>query len=367
MRTFSPLLSVAAIALFLAGCGSEPPPKEVVRPVKMLTLGDSSAGNTRVYPGTVNAMETARMSFESAGRIIELPIKEGQKVAKGELLARLDPVDFEAQLNSAKAEFSQAKAEYNRNRSLYEQKVISLAAFQVKEKEFEVAQSKMQIAQKAFDETYLKAPFEGVVAEKAVKNYEQVQAKQLICTVQDVSQLEVVVNVPENDMARGAPQETIEELNKQIKVFAKFDIAPDKEFPLKLKEYQTQADPTTQTFRITLVMNPPKNVSILPGMTATVVVPARDLGINPGKQFAIPANAVVSDASGKSFVWLVREDSTVKKVPVEVGQMSGDSIRVQSGLKSGETIAVSGVNALRDGMKVRPYEDKKEDEQAEQG
>lgn len=351
-----------ALAALLGGCGSEPEPEPVVRPVKMMTLGASSGGNTRVYPGTINAMETAQMSFESGGRLIELPINEGQPVKKDVLLARLDPVDFEASLNSAKAKFAQAKAEYQRNRSLYEQKVISLATFQVKEKEFEVAQSEMQIAQKAFNETFLKAPFDGVIAQKAVKNFEQVGAKQLICVVQDISQLEVVVDVPESDMARGRPQKTVEELNQTLDVKVEFASKPGESFPLKLKEYQTSADPETQTFRITMVMTPPENSGILPGMTASVIVPTRDLGINQGKQFTVPANAVLSDADGKSFVWLVGDDMVVKKQPVEVGQMHGADILIQSGLKEGEKIAVSGVNALRDGMTVKPYEDKKPEE-----
>ncbi|MEM1059617.1 MAG: efflux RND transporter periplasmic adaptor subunit [Verrucomicrobiota bacterium] len=355
LNCFSGLLTVL---LLLAGCASEPEPEEVVRPVKMLTLGKESEGNVRVYPGTVNAMQTGRMSFDNDGRVIELPINEGQKVKKGQLLARLDPADFEAELNSAKAEFAQAKAEYNRNRQLYEQKVISLATFQVKEKEFEVSQSQMQIAQKAYDETFLKAPFDGVVAEKSIKNFEQVRAKQLICTIQDVTQLEVVVDVPESDMARGRPQESVEEINKRMNVKAEFASIPGAEFPLRLKEFQTQADAATQTFRITLVMTPPPDSSILPGMTASVIVPVQDLGMRPGTQFNIPANAVVSDAEGKSFVWLVDADEKIKKVPVEVGKMSGQDIAVTSGLEEGQTIAVSGVNSLRNGMKVRPFEDK---------
>ena len=115
----------------------------------------------------------------------------------------------------------------------------------------------------ALDDTCLRAPFSGVVAKRHVENHQEVQAKAPIVFLQDLSQIEVVVDVPETlaaQIRKGyAPD-----------VAARFACAQDKTFPLTLKEFSTKADPQTLTYQAVLVMPRPQGVSILPGMTATV-------------------------------------------------------------------------------------------------
>ena len=99
------LLLVVAFTAVLAGCERQEQERtSAVRPVRILTIGDGSIGRSLAYSGQIRAGETAELGFEVAGRIIELPVKEGQQVNEGDMLARLDPADYQAGLNQAEAE-----------------------------------------------------------------------------------------------------------------------------------------------------------------------------------------------------------------------------------------------------------------------
>jgi len=178
-----------------------------------------------------------------------------------------------------------------------------------------------------------------------VENFEEVQAKQPIVSLQDISQIEILINVPETVMATIKAGEVPE-------VFARFDTAPGRQFPLTVKEYSTQADPQTQTYQVVLLMPQPESVSILPGMTATVV------GTQSGgkdEPIILPAIAVLEDAEGNAYVWIFNEkDETVQKRKVTVGRMTGSAnINILEGISGGEKIVTAGLTKLREGMKVR--------------
>jgi RND family efflux transporter MFP subunit len=131
---------------------------------------------------------------------------------------------------------------------------------------------------------------------------------------------------------------------------------PDRSFPAQITEYSTTADPVTRTFSATLRFDPPDDVSIQPGMTATVRidVPPNLKNAVGMSGISIPASAAITDETGDAFVWLVEPNAmTVKRTPVKLGILSGERVFVESGLKSGQQIAISGVHHLRDGMLVR--------------
>ncbi|MEE9152527.1 MAG: biotin/lipoyl-binding protein [candidate division NC10 bacterium] len=110
------------LSLTAAGC-SEKPVEEgpVARPVKILTIGGPNSAGWREYPGSIKGAQTAEMAFEVSGRIIERPVKEGEKVKKGTVLARLDDRGYVAKLDVAKANLRKAEADYRRGQSIYDE------------------------------------------------------------------------------------------------------------------------------------------------------------------------------------------------------------------------------------------------------
>lgn len=343
------MMLVAAMSLGIAGCGSEPPPekREIVRPVKVLMLEASGVVARRSFPGTVRASERAELSFDQPGRLVELPIKQGDQVEAGQLLAKLDQRDFQSNVNAAQSEYEKARANFKRAAELIKKDFISRSDYDRIKAAMDVARSDFEKAEKSLEDTELKAPFAGVVSRRFVENFQDVQAKQVILNLQDTSHIELVVDVPERLVARKGQRGT-------VNLVALFEAAPGKEFPVTIKEFATQADPKTQTFEYVLTMPQPEDVNIQPGMTATVK--AKGDEAIASSAFIIPALAVFADEAGQSSVWVIdQKDNTAHRRGVTTGDLTGDAdITILEGLEDGEMIAITAVAQLREGMQIRP-------------
>jgi RND family efflux transporter MFP subunit len=217
---------------------------------------------------------------------------------------------------------------------------------EAKEAEIKSLQASVDAAKLQLSYTYLKAPFSGVISRRYVDNFQEIRAKQSIVSLDDITSVEILVDVPEIVMATIRQSTTVEAI-------AEFASAPGKKYPIALKEFSTRADPKTQTYQVVLQMPQPDDVNILPGMTATVSGNPKT-GEKEQERFLIPAIALVSDAAGSAHVWIVdKETMKVKQRPVKAGDLTGtDSIEILEGIKSGEIVAVSGVSRLREGMQV---------------
>ena len=353
----------AAVGLLFAGtvafsgCGEEPAPAApVARPVKILTIDTRGAVETREFSGTISAAQHSEMAFEVPGKITDFPVVEGQVVKKGDLLVRIDPRDMAALADVDTAKVRLAKAEYDRMKKLFEADVASEQELDRAKRAYEVTTAKSQGSTKGLEDTELFALFDGIVAKKLVKDFENVQAKQPVLILQDTSNLEIDVTIPEADAVKSVRGMSLEERTARVNPRVIVTSLPDRSFPAHLTEYSTTADPVTRTFSATLRFDPPDDINISPGMTATVIidVPANTLLARGGAGISIPASAAITDETGQAFVWVIEPGSmAVKRTTVQLGSLSGTRVFVSSGLASGQQIAISGVHQLRDGMIVR--------------
>ncbi|MDD1616053.1 MAG: efflux RND transporter periplasmic adaptor subunit [Methylococcaceae bacterium] len=370
---------LALLVLCLSACSKkaeEQPKAPAARPIKLMTIGEtvSSSSNgstqTRKLPGTVKATDQVDLAFQVAGTLIDLPIKEGQRIKKGDLVAKLDTRDFISNLNNAKgvvakanASVEYANAEYQRYRNIkatdagaVSDSIVSLkqTSLRVSKADLQSAQAGLAIAQDQLDYTSLRAPFSGIVARKYVDNFQELKAKQAVVSIQNISDIDITVDVPEMMMT------PIRKTKPQF--FAEFAADSSRRFELKLKEAALQADPQTQTYRVVLSMPAPTGIRILSGMTATVSIEFAEANVNTvvmsETNTVIPLIAVLADNANKSTVWVVDEKTmSVHRRDVKTGDLSGaDSIRINSGLKEGEVIAISGVSKLQEGQVVRKFE-----------
>lgn len=343
-------LFLPGLLLILGGCQDRDPEAQpeapVVRPVKSMVLPEHG-GMTRTFPGTVRATRRVELSFKVSGKLIELPVKEGQMVSKGELLARLDSRDQEAVVEAAEAEYHKALADYRRAEELMEKDYVSKAHFDRTRAQKDVAASRLARARKALEDTYMRAPFDGLIALRHVENFTDVRAKQPVLSLQDPSALEVVVDIPEDMVAlyRAAVPMTIK---------ARFSSLPGREFPLSIREFAAQADPVTRTYQMVLTLADHQDVNLLPGMTAEVSVTQgnQEKGATPA--FTLPASALF-EADGRQWVWVIDPGThRVSRREVQAEKPHDGMVVVLQGLQPNELVATAGVHHLKEGMVVKP-------------
>jgi len=354
-RTQGLTAAVACCLLACIGCAKEAPPapEPTVRAVRLFEVGSENLLSQREYPGHITAATEAQVSFEVGGRILELPVDQGQRVREGDLLARLDPSDYQAQLDASTAQRNAALADYERFEELLAKDAVSQRDFETRKRNWEVAEANLRIEEKNLADTTLRAPFAGRVARTYVERFQNVQAQEPVLLLQDDQHLEIDVSLPEAALLQIGRSVDLRTLNDLLNpVVAISSLPPTTTFPARLQELATAADPTTRTFEATFAFDAPSEVLILPGMTALVRMNATIDELGAG--IAVPASSSVIDANGASSVWRVDRDTMqVHRVDVELGELSGDSVVVERGLEPGDLIAASGANQLREGMQVR--------------
>ncbi|TDG15367.1 efflux RND transporter periplasmic adaptor subunit [Seongchinamella unica] len=348
------------LTALLAGCrGEEPePPPPASRPVKLFTVGGGGNAAIRTFPGRVDATQRAELAFRVSGRLQELRVKEGDLVEQGQVLAKLDPTDYEIVLEDRQASYDNAKRNFERGKELIVDGNISRLDYDRMEANFRTASAALTAARQDLDYTVLTAPFRGRIARRDVENFEDVLARQTVIWLQNINELDVVINLPES-VVRSVRGEAREEGNlrsgeaaETVVAYASFEGRRDRQFLLRPKELATKADEQTQTFRTTFTMDAPTDFNVLPGMTANVTIDlTRVMDNDPVKW--VPVRAVQADSDLEPRVWVLDPQSmTVFSQPVEVGRMSGRSIQILSGLEGGEEIVAVGAPYLAEGMRV---------------
>jgi multidrug efflux system membrane fusion protein len=341
---------------FLTGCSKDDSKEniKIAAMVKYFEAGDKEQLSGRKYPGRVKANKEVELAFQVSGQLIEFPATEGSQVVEGELLGTLDPRDYKNDLAVEVAELNKSRLQYERTKELVEKGTISKADHDKTTAAFEVAKAKVSLSKKALEDTQLRAPFAGRVAKTYVDNFQNVKAEEPVLSLQDVSYVDVEFNVPEKDFlnAKENPDARTKPMNKVI-----IDALPNRQFPVVLKNFKTEAEEDTQTFQITVTMPAPEDVNVMPGMSATFVL-LSDLG-NDTQDYYVPLSCVQIDDKGNYFVWVIDESKlTVSRKQVKVGQISKENIQILEGISLGTKIVAAGIRQLQDNMKVRLWESK---------
>jgi len=322
---------------FLDWDATVPPEPTVVRPLKTMIVASPFSAAGRKYPGEVRASEEVRLAFQVAGQLIEFPVIKGEKVPQGQLQAKLGRDEEEFTRIKKLAESDSAT-----EKELYEAKA-----------RYDASVASVNIARKARDDTTLRAPFAGVIADTFVDNFQNLSAKQPVLSLQDIDSVRIVVNVPEKRDMEGKGDKD------RFRFVATFEYLAGREFDVEMKEFSTEADPATQTYAATFVMPAPEDVNVLPGMTATIREYRKEPANTAAVAYAVPIDAVPVDVQGRYYVWKVKDGGdgtgTVERVNVEVGEMVQNDILVTAGLEPGDRVALAGVHLLREGQKVRPF------------
>ena len=350
-------LSVLALGVLLAACQEEGPDPAAVaeaelnaqpRPAKIFTVSDQVGLLSRRFTGRVEAVQTVDLSFQVAGKLAQMPILESQEVSEGDLIAKLDPTDYERAVREAELRLRQAKQDLDRLETLRDRSVISQKSYDDQKNEYDLAVEDLEAAKQNLKYTEIRAPFSGIITLRLVDSFTTVNVGTAVVRLQDVSETQIDINVPEALFAKVTE-------NNVASLEAEFPSIPDKQFPLEYREHSTEVDPITQTYRITLAMPRTKDEQVYPGMTAAVIAKIRPVGLDMESSFLVPTGAVAIDGQEKSYVWRFDENSgSVSKAPVELGVVMGEYIPIAGGISAGDKIVAAGVMHLSDGQVVKP-------------
>jgi RND family efflux transporter MFP subunit len=314
------------------------------------------------FPGRVKAGESRDLSFEVPGRLLDIVAGKGQRVKKGDVLAKLDARDYEADVAKAEAAAERTELTLQRMRNAERTGGVSKEEVSKAETDVKTSSAQLAIARKALESCVIKAPYDGVVAETYPDSLDMVSVGQKILTLQNTDVVKFDVSIPETMVI---DRRFVAEL-KGRRFFVVFDSLPKNEFDAKFEEFTSVADDRTQTFTATFSMPAREEFVILPGMSVTLVIEGGEKKKadceNKGIEFpfAVPTVAVGADETGAHFVWkLVKTDKegeykTVRQ-KVETGRLFGTNLAVKSGLASGDRIAVAGVTILTEGQVVTLY------------
>jgi membrane fusion protein, multidrug efflux system len=368
-----------SIACLVVGCSSDhSTPTEEARPVKTMLVAAGDKPNVRSFPGRVEASRMVDLAFQVPGLLAKIPVKEGERISKGALIAQLRQDEFQArlqamqgqldqaraQLGAADSRLTNAKTESERYGRLVDSSAVSRSDFDAAQTTYTAAQEgynaqqaavrslegRMTEAKLQLGDSTLRAPYAGVVAQRLVDEGQNITPNSPVVRFQNVNDIDIVVDVPESfiadDIRSSAIQQSIAELS----------VAPGRQFPVHVKEVAQIADPRTQIFEVRFSLKAPPGITALPGMTANVTITTRGVR-GTSNRLLVPIAAVAKQDTGEQVVWVLGSDQTVHRKPVKMGTPTENQIEIVSGLQPGDRIVVAGAPFLREGMKVRDLGD----------
>jgi RND family efflux transporter MFP subunit len=358
------VLSLVVLLSLLTACNEPPPPPvETVRAIKTTTVSEPASGKMRRFSGVVEAADTSNISFEVPGNVQAVNVTVGERVSKGQALAVLD--DRTYQLNVEAAEAGVASAEVTVSDALQDlqrqQRIAAQDRGAITERSMEQAEaayasarqnlsyntSRLNLAKRDLERTTLYAPFDGVIAERQVEPFEEVNRGQKLFVLYVEGVMEAAISIPESE---------IDQVFLGLHAEVRFPAIAGQVNTGIVSEISTVAG-TANAFPVRVAIEADAdNARIRPGITAEVVLL---LGGDEGDEsYLIPVGALSpGGADGTNYVFVYdAESSTVRRAVIEDAGIRDSDIVVTSGLKAGDIIAVAGVSFLRDGQKVRLME-----------
>lgn len=335
------LFLIAALMLGLMSCGSKDKQESNLQYVKIGTATKAEAQYNLSYPGRTKPSEDINLSFRVSGPILKMFVKEGDHVKKGQIIAQMDPRDYETQLSATTAEYEQIKGDAERIEALYKEGNTTASNYDKARYGFEQITAKLNNSKHQLADTRLYAPIDGYIESKMHDAGETVAAGMPIVSIFGSGATEVEINITASDY---------QNRDRFGSFYCTFDLFPDKKFPLELVRINQDAN-ANQLYNVRLRLKDGAKGQITPGMTTMVYINMKGGESEP---IVIPTTAIFSE-NDKTFVFIYQQKSgTVEKRAVTLKHLRTDGFcEISSGLRENESIVTAGVHEIENGQKVR--------------
>jgi multidrug efflux system membrane fusion protein len=354
---FSLVVALATV-LALSACGKTEPAQEPIRSVRVMPVGVDTFKSTHEFAGEVRPRVESRLGFRVAGKIVKRQAELGQRVKAGQVLAQLDPRDYQLAADAARAQLAAATtnrdlaaADFKRFTALKEQNFISGAELERRETTLKSAQAQLdqaraQLASQGNQAGYanLVADVSGVVTGIEAEPGQVVTAGAPVVRIAQDGPRDVVFAVPEDKVNAIRPGSEV-----NIRVWA-----DNASMAGKVREVAASADPVTRTYSIKVSLDG----GAAPPLGSTVYVAPRALSLAGTQVIKLPTSALRKEGQGTAVWVLDKSTMTVKSQPVEIATADGNEAVISAGLQPGMLVVSAGVHVLSPGQKVAIYQEK---------
>lgn len=308
------------------------------------------------YPGEIDARYSTPLSFRVGGKIIERNVRLGDAVKPGQVLARLDPADYDknaasaaAQLDAARHRYVFAQQQLQRDTAQADANLIAKAQLEQTQDAYasaaaqrDQAQQQLALAENQRRYTELVVDHAGTITAENADTGQNVQSGQPVYQLAWSGSVDVVCDLPEN---------VIHGIRVGERAQVSLPALAGKQYTAQVREIAAAADPTSRTWRVRLTLEQPDNAVRL-GMSANIVLAANHAGTEA--TFTVPATALFHDGNVPA-IWVVHKpDNVLQLRRVTVSRYDTRTITVTSGLADNDQVVVQGVHTVTSGQTVRP-------------
>ncbi|BDB56482.1 RND transporter [Flavobacterium ammonificans] len=310
--------------------------------VSVLTLKDTVFNHYLDIQGSVNTKENILIQPEMPGTLIALNVKAGQRVSKGQLLARVDDGGSSQQVASLETQYQLAKTTFERQKNLWNQKIGSEIQYLQAQTQMLSLQRSVAQAKAMLSKTEIRAPFSGTIDEVFVERGQVVAAgPQGLMRIVNLNNMYVSTTIPESYIGKL-------KVGTQVDVFL---TSLNKNYKGKVRQIGNFINPNNRSFGIEVSIPNPENL-LRPNQVAKLKV----IDYTVKNAIVVPSNVIQEDGKGNQFVFVASNSNgktaTAKKAMVTTGKSSDNVTEILSGLSANDIIVIEGVNTISEGMKL---------------
>ena len=310
--------------------------------VSVATLKDTVFNHYLDIQGSVNTKENILIQPEMPGTLITLTVKAGQRVSKGQLLARVDDGGSSQQVASLETQYQLAKTTFERQKNLWSQKIGSEIQYLQAQTQMLSLQRSVAQAKAMLSKTEIRAPFSGTIDEVFVEKGQVVSASpQGLMRIVNLNNMYVSTSVPESYIGKL-------KVGTQVDVFL---TSLNKNYKGKVRQIGNFINPNNRSFGIEVSIPNPENL-LRPNQVAKLKV----IDYTVKNAIVVPSNVIQEDGKGNQFVFVASNSNgktaTAKKAMVTTGKSSDNVTEILSGLSANDIIVIEGVNTISEGMKL---------------
>lgn len=342
---FSASLLVISATMFLflgsSCCKKTEKEKETSRiPVQIIMVEQIKMAKKIHTFGRLSSEKEIKLSFKTGGIIKKIYVDEGHKVKKGQILASLDLSESKAQVNQVQSAFLKAERDLNRVEQLYKEKAATLEQYQDVKTSFNIAESRLKIAEFNLRFSEIHAPVDGTILKRLMEEDELAAAGYPVFLLAATGNDWIVrAGISDKDLVR---------IQMMDPATIEFDAYPGIKFQAVVTEIAESSDPRSGTYEIELKLEP-SGKKMATGFVAEIDIIPSQKETYP----VIPIDALVEAEGNRGYVYTIKNNTHALRLPIEIAFVFENKIAVSSGLEGIETVVTEGAPYLQDGIEVK--------------